>query len=117
MGNSLKPGVRVWISGENGTFMGEGRAELLQLIHETGSINEASKKMNMSYKKALKLIDTMHSQVKYKLLESETGGKGGGGTRLTDKGKEALDFYTRLKENCESFLEREFKKDYNGTES
>ena len=117
MKNSLKPGVRVWISGEKGTFMGEGRAELLQLIDETGSINEASKKMNMSYKKALKLIDTMHSQVDFAMLESETGGKGGGGTKLTAKGKEALESYLKLKKNCELFLEKEFKMVNNGAES
>ena len=110
MTNSLKPGIRVWISGDNGTFMGEGRAELLQLIDETGSINEASKKMSMSYKKALKLIDTMHTQVDFALLESETGGKGGGGTRLTAKGKEALASFNRLKKNCELFIEKEFNQ-------
>ena len=35
-----------------GTFLGPGPVELLELIEDTGSISQAARQMQMSYKKA-----------------------------------------------------------------
>jgi molybdate transport system regulatory protein len=44
--------VRCWIDINGEKFFGPGRAELLELIGDTGSIAKAAKSMGMSYKKA-----------------------------------------------------------------
>ncbi|MBU1639478.1 MAG: LysR family transcriptional regulator, partial [Proteobacteria bacterium] len=53
---------RVWLEGMDGTFIGYGRAMLLERIKEYGSISKAAKSMDMSYKHAWDLIKSMQNQ-------------------------------------------------------
>ena len=39
---------------------GPGKAELLEEIRRTGSISQAAKSMNMSYRRAWQLVETMN---------------------------------------------------------
>lgn len=100
---------RIWIEGKDGTFLGYGRVVLLERIKEYGSITEAAKSMNMSYRHAWELVDSINKQARKPLIETATGGKGGGGARLTAAGERAVlafrDIYVRFRD----FLEREVK--------
>lgn len=85
-------------------LLGEGRIELLRTIEEQGSISTAAKSMGMSYKKAWRLVDTMNKNAKSPLVTQKVGGKGGGGTELSDAGKKAIETYDKLKEKYSEFL-------------
>lgn len=100
---------RVWVDGAEGTFLGFGRAELLERIKLYGSISEAAKSMNMSYRHAWGLVESMNSQAKAPLVETATGGKGGGGARLTDSGEKAVWFFREFQKRFKQFLEQEMK--------
>jgi len=76
--------------------MGPGKADLLELIEETGSISAAAKRMSMSYRRAWMLVDAMNGAFRKPLVEAVTGGAGGGGARVTQNGKEVLNLYRRL---------------------
>ena len=52
---------RLWIETEKGMFLGEGRYKLLKAIENTGSLRKAAKSLNMSYKKAWRLITEVNS--------------------------------------------------------
>jgi molybdate transport system regulatory protein len=106
----FKIGFRIWISGETATFLGEGRVSLLRYIHETGSISEASKRMGISYKKALKLLDTMNKQSLKPLVVSVTGGAKGGGSVVTQEGLKAIETFQQLSRGCANYLNKELKK-------
>ena len=41
-------------------YVGPGRADLMELIAQTGSISEAAKRMGMSYKRAWDLVDEIN---------------------------------------------------------
>lgn len=101
---------RIWIEGKDGTYLGYGRIILLERIREHGSISVAAKSMNMSYRHAWDLVDSMNRQAKTPLVETIAGGKGGGGARLTERGEKAIEgfryLYTRFKE----FLQKEVSK-------
>ena len=71
------------VGGEN--LGGQGRMALLALVGTHGSITHAAKAMGMSYKAAWDAIDTMNNLAGEPLVERLTGGKGGGGTRLTTR--------------------------------
>lgn len=98
---------RIWIEGENGTFLGYGRVVLLQRIKQYGSISKAARSMEMSYRHAWELVDSMNRQAKRPLIETTTGGKGGGGARLTDSGEKAIETFWNLYERFKSFLKNE----------
>ena len=101
---------RFWIATEEGTFLGDGKVKLLEAINETGSISAASRKLEISYRKAWKMIDVMNSQAKKPLVERQTGGKSGGGTQVTPQGLKAIESFMILKTKCADFMDAEFKK-------
>jgi molybdate transport system regulatory protein len=93
----------IWIVSKSGTFIGYGRAILLERIKEYGSISEAAKSMKMSYKHAWEMIDSMNKQSKTPLIERIAGGKGGGGTKLTPEGDKVLKKFWELYKGFEKF--------------
>ena len=81
---------RIWLEGADGTFLGHGRVVLLERIKEHGSISQAARSMEMSYKHAWDLLDSMNRQAGCKLVETARGGKSGGGATLTPAGEKAI---------------------------
>jgi molybdate transport system regulatory protein len=57
---------------------------LLEALHGTGSITRAARTAGLSYKGAWLLLESACNLANEPLLETVTGGAGGGGTRLTE---------------------------------
>jgi molybdate transport system regulatory protein len=66
--------------------------------------------MEMSYRHAWDLVDSMNKQAKRPFVELATGGKGGGGARVTEDGERAIQFFWRFSEDFQTFLEKEQEK-------
>lgn len=94
-----------WVMRAGKVFLGEGRCILLEKIDRLGSIRQAAQEMNMSYRKAWKLVSSMNQQAQFPLVEKQIGGNGGGGTRLTLHGREAIDQFRNLSTLLQSDLE------------
>jgi molybdate transport system regulatory protein len=82
------------------TAIGPGKADLLDAVAHTGSISAAARRMGMSYRRAWLLIDTMNKCFRAPLVETNAGGKGGGGARVTDLGHEVLDRYRAMEDKA-----------------
>jgi molybdate transport system regulatory protein len=67
--------------------LGPGKLKLLEQIATHGSISGAGRAMNMSYRQAWSLVDQLNSAFKEPVVQSQTGGKSGGGAVLTDFGR------------------------------
>lgn len=80
--------------------MGPGKAELLALIDETGSISAAGKRMGMSYKRAWMLVEAMNAAYAAPLVETARGGAGKGGAALTELGARLLSAFQRLEDKA-----------------
>ena len=98
---------RIWIDGANGTFLGYGRVVLLERIAEFGSISKAAKSMGMSYRRAWELVDSMNRQARRPLVETSIGGKKGGGTKLTEAGRQAVEGFWDIYKKFKCFLTKE----------
>ncbi|MEN8141616.1 MAG: ModE family transcriptional regulator [Thermodesulfobacteriota bacterium] len=98
---------RVWLEGDEGTFIGYGRAVLLEKIQATGSIAGAAKEMSMSYRHAWQLVESMNRQAGGPVVRTSRGGKGGGGAELTPTGRELLALFWRVEKKMAQFLARE----------
>ena len=81
-------------------FFGEGPARLLRGIAEKGSLRAAALSMEMAYTKALTIIKNAENALGFPLLIRSTGGKSGGGSKLTDEGKEWLERYEAYRDAC-----------------
>ncbi|MBR4940632.1 MAG: LysR family transcriptional regulator [Clostridia bacterium] len=89
-----------FLDDNNEKFFGEGPARLLKGIEAMGSLRAASKSMDMAYTKALKLMRNAENALGFPLINSSTGGKGGGGSCLTAEGKEWLLRYEAYRDAC-----------------
>ena len=98
---------RIWIEADGGTFLGFGRVVLLERVREHGSISKAALSMEMSYKHAWDLIDSMNRQAGEPLISTWKGGKDGGGAKLTDPGEKAIELFWNLHERLGNFLDQE----------
>jgi molybdate transport system regulatory protein len=101
---------RIWIDGDEGTFLGYGRVVLLERIGEYGSITKAAKSMEMSYRHAWELVDSMNRQGEAPLVAAATGGKGGGGAVLTAEGEKAISVFWQFFSDFQDFLASEERK-------
>jgi molybdate transport system regulatory protein len=104
-----RPGFhgRVWLEGDEGTFIGFGRAVLLEKVREHGSIARATKDMKMSYKHGWSLLKSMERQAGLPVVATSRGGKNGGGATLTETGDKLLTQFWRMQERFEIFLKEE----------
>lgn len=93
--------TRVFFIDDNGDkFYGEGPCRLLALIEETGSLRKAAISMGMAYTKALRILNRAEEVLGYPLTERTVGGSSGGGTCLTQKGKEWNQKYAAYRNAC-----------------
>ena len=95
----------IWITVGDENFGGAGRIALLSKIAEYGSISQAAKSMQMSYKAAWDAIDTMNNLAGEPLVERLTGGKGGGGTRLTRRGEQLIKNFQIIEREHRRFVD------------
>ncbi len=87
---------RVWITCDEETFLGYGRVVLLERIKEYGSITKAAKSMDMSYRHAWELVESMNRLAPTPLVDTSIGGTGGGGAALTPTGEKAIELFWEL---------------------
>jgi molybdate transport system regulatory protein len=85
-------------------YVGPGRADLLELIGETGSISEAAKRMGMSYKRAWGLVQALNAGFGAPLVETHRGGTGQGAI-VTAAGREVLARYRNIQQQTRAAIE------------
>jgi molybdate transport system regulatory protein len=103
----LKPQIRILF--RKAIAMGPGKADLLRAIDETGSISAAARQMEMSYRRAWLLVDTMNQSFKSPVVVTLTGGKSGGGAAVTEFGKEVLQRYNAMEEKASASVAKELR--------
>ncbi len=97
----MRPVMRVFLYDEEGNkFFGEGPCRLLHGVEKTGSLRAAAADMGLAYSKALMMIRRAEGVLGFSLTETTIGGKGGGGSRLTQEGKKFLQQYETYRDTC-----------------
>lgn len=96
----------VWMTVDEKNFGSANHVALLAKIAECGSITQAAKAVHMSYKAAWDAIDTMNNLASEPLVARLSGGKGGGGTQLTQRGKQLVKNFQIIEQEQKDFLLR-----------
>ena len=102
-----QPRLRGRIAIDIGTRSGlsEAGADLLEQIAIGGSLSEAARRLRYSYRWAWLLVSSMNRAWGRPLVVTATGGKRGGGARLTPLGVAVLAAYRQLQLELEHFLD------------
>ena len=97
--------VRIDIDAEG--RIGPGKIQLLENIHQFGSISAAGRAMDMSYKRAWDLVDEINRICRQAAVERQTGGKNGGGAALTPFGLSLVARYRKIERDAARAVRKE----------
>lgn len=91
---SLKVRLRIDFGPDNA--VGPGKIALLERMRASGSLSQAARELNMSYRRAWQLQESLNAAFKEPVIITSVGGKGGGGSTITELGDQLIDAYRRL---------------------
>lgn len=100
---------KLWLT-KNGGIFGEGVFKLLSRVAGLGSISQAAREMDMSYRAAWGKIKLAEKRWGITLVTTQVGGEMGGGARLTPAALELLTRYRRLREAVDTFVQGSFQE-------
>lgn len=80
--------------------IGPGKIALLEAIDRTGSISAAARALDMTFRRAWFLVETMNSAFRDPVVKTSVGGREGGGAGLTPLGQEVVARYRRVQEDA-----------------
>ena len=104
--DKLKAVIRIhaWIESDKGMILGPGRAKLIENIESCGSLQNAAKKIGISYRAAWGRIKKTEEVLGYKLLDKTPGGY-----RLSERGRDLHRKYLAWYRKVESYALEESK--------
>ena len=91
-------GIRLTVRVDFGSdrALGPGKIRLLEAIGKTGSISQAGRSLDMSYRRAWLLVDDMNRCFREPVVTTRPGGAQGGGAALTPFGEELIEKYRSI---------------------
>lgn len=105
----MRARYKLWLEDDEHVF-GEGLFELLQEIERMGSINQAARKLKMSYRQAWGQVKKAEGRLGEKLIYTRVGGETGGGAELTPAGKWFLQRFRQFKNEAAEAIEAAFRR-------
>ena len=96
----MRAATSIYLFKDDIRFFGEGPCSLLRGVQECGSLRAAALKMNLSYSKAFAMVNRAEEALGFPLTEKQIGGKGGGGSVLTEEAISFLEKYEAYREAC-----------------
>ena len=86
------------------------RVKLLEAIAETGSISAAAERMGVSYRRAWEKIQECEERLGLRLVETQTGGLGGGGSQLTPEAASYVERFKQFSTGLDDVVNQRFEK-------
>ncbi len=99
---------KLWLEVDGEPLLGNGRDQLLRLVHDHGSINAAARDMGLTYRKAWSLLKAMEDKLGRALVLRSKGGAGGGESQLTPEALDLLAKYDQLRRGVQELVDAKF---------
>lgn len=97
---------RILLDTDKGSLLAEKRVNLLEAIEELGTIQKAADRLGLSYKAAWDAVNAMNTLSDQPLVERQMGGRRGGGSTLTEQGRNLIHLYRTVEAEYQRFLDR-----------
>ncbi|HOY62577.1 MAG TPA: LysR family transcriptional regulator [bacterium] len=104
----MKLRVKIWLEEDGQPVFGDGRLKLLKEIQKTGSITAATENLGVSYRHAWGEIRKIEQRLGFKLIDTQTGGRGGGGASLTPRAIDFLQSYEKISKSVSAEITKKF---------
>jgi len=102
----MKLNYKLWLEKNGEKYFGDGPCDILQRVDRLGSLRQAAEEINMSYSQAWQLITELEKKLGFKLLDKQAGGRSGGGSKLTVKGRTITETYASFRREAEGILSK-----------
>ena len=103
-------GLTLRVMGKRAPAMGPGKAELVERIAQTGSISAAARAMGMSYRRAWQLVEALNRDYRERVIDTATGGKRGGGARVTAFGQEIVERFRAMEDKASAAIASDLRR-------
>lgn len=103
---------KIWIERHGAVVLSEWRVELLEAIDAQGSLSHAAIALEIPYRTAWERIKAMEAELGTRLLESESGGADGGGSRLTAEARDFCRRFRRVSGGIQEVVSRRFAAEF-----
>lgn len=108
--DKLRLNYKIWLETENQVgVLGDKKCELLRAIDETGSLNDAMKKLGLTYRKTWDNLKKMESELGFPLIKPTRGGAEGGNTVLTPEGRIIIAAFEKFHAEFDSIIQEGFE--------
>jgi molybdate transport system regulatory protein len=94
--------IRIQFHGDH--TLGPGKIQLLEAVAAHGSISAAARSMKMAYRHAWEMLDDMNQCFREPVIETETGGRSGGGAQITGFGRELIERFRAMQARANAAL-------------
>lgn len=101
--------VRLHIHLDGNHTLGPGKVQLLEGVRDHGSISAAARAMEMAYRHAWEMIDDLNQGFRRAVVETASGGRAGGGARLTEFGEELVRRFRAMEVSTERAIARDLR--------
>ena len=97
---------RIYLDTDEGVLLAGQRVHLLEAIARHGSIQKASKELGQSYKTAWDAVNSMNNLCDQPLVLREVGGRRGGGSQLTEHGRNMIKLFRAVEAEYQRALDK-----------
>jgi molybdate transport system regulatory protein len=104
-----------WIEKDGQVVLSRWRVALLQAIDQAGSISAAAERLGIPYRRAWDKVHECEERLGVKLIDTQTGGTGGGGARLTPEGAEYVKRFQQFSKGLDEVIKNRFHEAFEGT--
>jgi len=101
----IRLACRIWLHDGSEPVFGMGIRELLVRVESTGSLRQAALDMGMAYSKAWQILRRAEEHLGFALLDRRTGGRGGGGSIVSDEGRLLAGSFGALVDDADALLD------------
>ena len=104
-----QPTVRLRVDFAKPCCVGPGKIALLEAILRTGSLSQSARDLGMSYRRGWQLLCSLNTSFQVPVVVTATGGRGGGGARVTRFGRELISRYRAFENDAQTRAARAFR--------
>jgi molybdate transport system regulatory protein len=109
---TLEVRSKIWIERGGDVVISEWRVELLEAIDAHGSLSRAAEALEVPYRTAWDRVKATEAELGIRLLESESGGADGGGSRLTPEARDVCRRFRRVSNGIQEVISRRFAAEF-----
>lgn len=106
----MNPKFNFWLEIEGEVALSVWRVRLLQAVGEAGSISGGAAQMDVPYRIAWQKIHEMEERLGQKLVETQIGGRSGGGAALTPAAQVYIAKFEQFSREAADFINGRYQQ-------